>query len=399
MANISWPKALVEACLHAHHPGLYTLDQHEIVWGFLWDWGDYLSDVLPYLEEVVYQERDNDGRFTQDIFSILQRALIEGNQEVRVFALFLLGGLATPEARDLLISFLASAHRQERWASAIALGRLKEERVFAVLQTLLLEGFAASEIFTSVEEWHAAQEDGHLYRKTLEEQRRAQHSDTLWRVFERLESIDYEWYLRQRSECALVLGAWDNPAAVPFLREALQAAWGMEQDWPNYEGPDESGPGIWHFFQDHLVFALGQLGAWDALVSLHLPEAHLLIARVYLILGSLQVPNPRIFDGDPLLLPTLFRIFPQDGWLRAWKEADGWGDTPFVDPAQVKALLAQHFGLSPTEQEDALTRFSTVGPWYERTKEGSRHLYPLESSQRIHGGDFGDEIDVLFPFL
>lgn len=69
-----------------------------------------------------------------------QKAVLEGEEKDRVFALFLLGGVATPKARDLLFSFLASPHRKERWASAIALGRLKEERVFALLQKLLLEG-------------------------------------------------------------------------------------------------------------------------------------------------------------------------------------------------------------------------------------------------------------------
>ncbi len=366
---------------------------------FLCHWGNYPAAARPLWESIFAQERDEDAYLEPDIFPILQRVLREGDQENRLFALFLLGGLASSEARDLLLSFLASPQRKERWASAIALGRLKEERVFAVLHTLLLEGFATNEIFASVEQWHAAQEDGSLYRRALQEQGRAEHSENLWRLYERLESIGYEWYLRQRSECALMLGDWGNPAAVPPLKEALQAAWRMEQVWPDYQGPDESGPDIWHFFQDRLAFALGQLGAWDVLASLHLPEAHLLIARIYLILGSLQVRDPRVFYGDSA--STLFHDTSLNVRSRAWEkkgiQAHSFA-TLFVDPVRVKSLLAEHFGLSPAEQEDALTRFSTA--LYERTKEGSQHLYPLESSQRIYGGDFGDDLDVdPIPFV
>jgi HEAT repeat protein len=86
------------------------------------------------------------------------RSVTEEDEFERVFTLFLLGGLATPEARNVLLSFLDSSQRKERWASAISLGRLKEERVFPVLQALLLEGFAASTIFDTPEELQAAQE-------------------------------------------------------------------------------------------------------------------------------------------------------------------------------------------------------------------------------------------------
>jgi HEAT repeat protein len=174
--------------------------------------------------------------------AILQRAVTEGNEENRLSALFLLGGLATPKARVLLISFLDSPYRREGWASAISLGRLKDEWAFSVLQTVLLEGFAASEIAASVEELQAAQEACRLSRQAYQEQGQATFSEAYEDVIEQLRNIDYEWYLRQRSECALVLGAWGNPLAVPKLKEALQATRQMEQNWPDYEGPDESGP-------------------------------------------------------------------------------------------------------------------------------------------------------------
>jgi HEAT repeat protein len=75
------------------------------------------------------------------VFALLQRATIEGTEHDRAFALILLGALATPKALDIVRSFLASPSLKERWASVIALGRHKEERVFPLLQTLLLDGF------------------------------------------------------------------------------------------------------------------------------------------------------------------------------------------------------------------------------------------------------------------
>lgn len=351
MVNPFWPKALTEACLHAYHPALHSQTEDSIVMRFLWRWEDYPSPLPPPWEQFVDQERDYERRSAQDIFPILQRAVTEGDEEDRVFALFLLGGLATPTARDLLISFLESPCRKERWASTISLGRLKEERVFALLQALLLEGFAANEIFERIEEFQAAQQAGRLYRRTLEEQGQAQCSETFYRVNEHLRDIDYEWYMRQRSECALILGVWGNPAVVPKLREALEAVWRMEQDWPNYEGPDESGPAIWYFFQDRLVFTLGQFGVWDALAGLSFPETNLLVARIYLILGALQAKVPDVFWEKQ----KMFRYYLGYGLKR--EEMVREEANPLVESVPVKRLLAEHFGLSPAAQEEYLLHF------------------------------------------
>jgi hypothetical protein len=383
MANQFWPKALFEACGHTYHPGLHSRSEEEIVQRFLWQWEDYPSPLPPPWEQFVDRGRDYEKRTAQDIFTILQRTVTKGDEEDRVFALFLIGGLATPEARDLLNSFLTSEHRKERWASAIALGRLKDERVFALLQTFLLEGFFAREIFANGEELQVAQEACRLYRRTLKEQGQAELPHIYWRVSEQLESMDYEWFLRQRSECALILGAWGNPVVVPKLCEALQAVWKMEQDWPDYEGQDEEGPNIWFFFQDRLAFALGQCGAWEALSAFSFPENHLLIARIYLILGTLQVNDSSIFYG----LDRVFRYSPRRFRYRdVMKEVTVVKDMvvevdPLVESAPVKLLLAEHFALSAAQQEDYLLRCSQV--WYERARESG--FTPLPGQWRESG--------------
>lgn len=394
MAHPFWPKALSEACLHTSHPGLHTCTEESIVMYFLWRWGSYPVEVWPRWERVFHQGRDDD-HFEQNIFPLLQRAATEGEKEDRVFALFLLGGLATSEAKDLLFSFVTSGPRKERWASALALGRLKDERAFAFLQTMLLEGFF---VFAEKEELQKAQETCKLYRRTCQEQESYAHPNVCWDLLHFLQEIDYEWYLRQRSECALILGAWGNPVVVPKLCEALQAAWKMEQDWPDYLGPElGEGPTNWYFFQDNLVFALGQLGAWDALSPCPFPEKHLLVARIYLILGALQTNDSSI----PYNLHHVFRQYPTRSCnYDVMKNVIVWKDTtlevhPLVESAPIKQLLAEHFALSESEQEDYLLRCSQL--WYERATESG--FTPLPSQWKESGLRESPDVDLFDPFL
>jgi hypothetical protein len=108
MVSLFWPKELEQACFYAYHPGLHSQGPGYITSNFLWHWGVYPSDALPDWERVFIQGRDEYGRFIQGLFPTLQRALTEGQEDDKVFALFLLGTLATPEAVDFLISFLNS---------------------------------------------------------------------------------------------------------------------------------------------------------------------------------------------------------------------------------------------------------------------------------------------------
>lgn len=337
-------QSLLDICDYAYHPVLHYDTEAYIIRNFLWQWEAHPSTSLPFWERPCKQAPEYDHRPAQDIYEILEKAVLEGEEESRVFALFLLGGVATTKARDLLLSFLISPHRKERWASAIALGRLKEERVFLLLQELLLEGFAGSEIFAGPEELQAAEEACALYWRSLQERGQAECSETFGKVCEHLREIDYEWYLHQRAECALVLGAWGDTQVVPRLREALQAVWQMEQAWPHFFGPVECGPEIWYEFQDRLVYALGQLGVWDALEGLAFSESDLLVAQIYLVLGSLQGKTPDVFwhvDG-------VFHRFP---WF--WQREA----YPLVEAEQVQRLLAQRFGLSRVEQDLSVQQF------------------------------------------
>lgn len=375
MVNPSWLKALKEACYHAHDPALHYDSEEEIVFCMLWQWEDYPTPILPRWERHAYPMYKYKNYSVEDVFALLQRAIIEGNEHDRAFALILLGALATPKALDIVRSFLTSPSLKERWASAIALGRHKEEHVFPLLQTLLPDGFLVSSPSASEEETAKGQTGSQGSYPAIDDLSVA---------------IEYEWYMHQRWECALVLGAWGKPCIVPLLIEALQAAWKMEQAWPDYGGFTE-GPDIWRAFQDRLAFALGQLGAWHALLDLDLPEKHLLVATIYLALGALQVQDASIFysDGASRLFSgppyALDHPYLQKSWLakhpsveperikqmlaryNALVKEQWLAEHTFVEPARVKHLLAGHLGFSETEQEHYLQYFPQA--LHEREEE------------------------------
>ena len=152
MTNPSWLKALKEACYHAHDPALHYDSEEEIVFCMLWKWETYPTPIPPRWERSAGFMHKYDHYSVEEVFALLQRATREGDEHNRAFALILLGALATPKALDIVRSFLASPSLKERWASAIVLGRHKEERVFSLLQTLLLDGFLVSPPSASKEE-------------------------------------------------------------------------------------------------------------------------------------------------------------------------------------------------------------------------------------------------------
>lgn len=370
MASPSWLKALKEACYHAHHPELHYDSEEAIIFSMLWKWEDYPTPIAPRWERAANLIHKYDTSSVEDVFVLLQRATRDGNEHDRAFALILLGALATPKALDILHSFLASPSLKERWASAIALGRHKEERVFPLLQTLLLDGFLMSPPSAS--------------EQAVERQGETQ--DVYPPIGDLSVADEYEWYMHQRWECALVLGAWGNPCVVPLLIEALQNAWQMEQMWPDYMG-FQDGPEIWHASQDRLAFALGQLGAWYALLDLDLPEKRLLIATIYLALGALQVQNELIFYwdeasnlfsippavlGHPLFQESRLAKLPAEKQERikqmlASSKEQWLAAHPFVEPTRVKQLLSRHLGFSETEQDQYLRCFPEA--LSERDKE------------------------------
>lgn len=94
-----------------------------------------------------------------------------------------------------------------------------------------------------------------------------------------------------------------------------------------------------------------------------------------MVLGSLKINNARIFGRHNI--SNLFSVSQETLLVRSVMEKAGIEADPFVEPAQVKPLLAEYFGLSSTEQEAYLLQFPNA--WDERAKESHAVLHVPQS--------------------
>jgi HEAT repeat protein len=171
------------------------------------EWPDYiikafdavdLAGTEEDVEKAIESFASRWGGLDLDIF---KQVLEEGKGQDRLIALFALGYSQEPEARLLLLPFLTSPHRRERWACAVCIGQLREERAIPVLKEILLEeGF-----------------------------------ENLTGDDSSLDQADF-WYETQRGRAALLLAEWNDPQIVPLLRQAPQATWQRGQERANQTG-------------------------------------------------------------------------------------------------------------------------------------------------------------------
>lgn len=249
---------------------------------------------------------------------VLQTNDIEHQQD-RIFALFALGYLVETKAVDVIIPFLASSRRRERWASIISLGRLRCEAAFSPLQDLLLENLLNRQMTEDVDSF-----------------------------------IDTDWCDGHRSDIAFLLGDWGKTTAVPTLRVAFLLTIDkiIQQEENTWEIDT-----LWQSFQWSLAYALGQLGAWGALSIPQLPLAQWQMASLFLILGSLQSSNKDLLQYRERLTSGL--SYP------LVKRRDGKLATAFVHLDQITRVLQERFGFSPEEQMAYIQQIWQAHPAYE----------------------------------
>ena len=171
------------------------------------------------------------------------RALESGTPEEKAVALFALSYSNHPNAQAMLYTALESVEPMEQWASALCLGERKDERALPVLLSCLEELLPPR--------LHPLEREGGVY-----------HS---WRI-----------------RAAFLLGEWGRKDLVPTLREAFDTAWKLEQ------ADTIDRKHVWHDYQDELIYALGRLEAFGALVGFSLPVPRLQFWVVLLACGSLQ---------------------------------------------------------------------------------------------------------------
>ena|SRR5579859_4036181 len=136
-----------------------------------------------------------------------------------------------------------------------------------------------------------------------------------------------------RLKVVSLLGEWGRGELAPVLRHALEKGWQIEQV------EQIAHKQVWHAYQDGLVYALGQLGAFGAITGFSLPVSRLHLWIVMLACGSLQA---RTQYGDLL---TQLQI-----------------NTDLQKA--VAQVLEQRFGLSTEEQQGCLDQYADA--YFER---------------------------------
>ncbi|MGZ3673802.1 MAG: HEAT repeat domain-containing protein [Ktedonobacterales bacterium] len=241
-------------------------------------------------------------------------ALHEGNDQDRLFAINALGATRSAAARDELLPLLESKRTLERWASALRLGELREERTLPALYRMLTEVLPPDS-----EYWNS------------------------------------EYYRAWRPEIPFILGEWGKPESVPALRAGLQAALRVELALDPADEADRSDVYYWPVFvEDAIVYALGRLGGFGALAGidgadtpsnrypgvgdLGLPQTHLDQWRVHLVMGALH--GRYTLDGN---------------WTFA--------ETPGLQ-AEVTSMLERIFGVDAGSATPALQRYEAEMGFY-----------------------------------
>ncbi len=184
--------------------------------------------------------------------SAFERAFREGAGNEKIIAIFALGSLKPPGVQEMLVPLLQSAVRLERWASAIALGWLHDERALPVLHTIL-------------------------------------QYEALLPVMEPL-TDESMCYLSYRESIVSLLANWGNLSSIPILHAALKAAWGWELQLlanpPSYA--EFNLVPFWQTYQYTLAYALGQLGVFGALTDISFSDSRRRILMIYIALGYLR---------------------------------------------------------------------------------------------------------------
>jgi hypothetical protein len=286
-----------------------------------------------------------------------KRALRDGKGTDRLFAIFALSYLALSDVEELLVPFLHSSVRKARWASAIVLGESKRVQAFVPLQDALIEDMECHPPHTEKDlmriVYEAANEAVSRFGSRADWERVV--DPALLAAWNEQQAYlgEYRWHLIHRLRIAHLLGTWEDPRAIPVLRQALRMCWEVEQ-LPRFHGrPSGGSEETWHQLEDNLAYTLGQLEAWNALDGLDLPSLHFQLARMFLVFGSLHVNLRYLYDGNITRLITIGTI----------------------DPDLVIRILQERFGLTRYKCESSLQQFQQ---WYQ---ERARKFKQASSTQ------------------
>lgn len=227
------------------------------------------------------------------------RVLKEGQAEDRLLTIFVIGYEDSPRARSLLLPLLKSVHPLEKWAAALCLGQMKEERALPYLEHILTEFLPE------------IQYDPKGY----------------------IELSYEEW----RPMAVRILGEWGEPKLASMLVKGLKALWQQEQRPEEQLSQDirKLMRRKWKFCQKETAYALGRLGAFEMIKKLDIPEPRLSLLMIYGALGFLHVRT---------YYPDIYTNF-----------SGCWNDPALKE--QVATVLRQQFECSEEEQKRCIALY------------------------------------------
>ena len=263
------------------------------------EWPDFIQRGL----EMLYGEYQPDREVKEFIArwggfdkETLVRVLSEGQGEDRLLAICIIGESDLSQAPTLLLPFLQSVHPKERWLSALYLGRKKEKLAMPVLVTMLTEFLPSEESPTP--------------------------------------AIDLAWFDEYRGRAVSTLLLWNEAFLVPAFRHAFVMCVEAERHLPDHPVLKQIVLQNWYGYQDGLCYALGNRGAFGALLGIPLSPRRQRIAILKVVMGYKQIKAH-------LVASELIFGWEQVGELRT----------------SVKAVLGQRFGFSEEEQENYLNTY------------------------------------------
>lgn len=324
--------------------------------GFQRRWGALSADTLAMIARRAIPSRDSSMKLGSKIALEPQTS----DEVDTLFSLAALGVLRFPEMSSLLLPYLASQRAQERWLAAYGLATQHNNEVLPALEQILVEFVGPNQ---------PRRPDGSIISVFQD-----------WR----------RWLVR-------ILAKWKDPRIVPLLRAGLIATVLAEEiEVPEPSGPEQgfiwlgqryTGQEAWQAFHNErmfwvdgehdIVYALGQLGAFGALVGVptrpgiyywrpswvsdgeggyrlsgQVPESHAgdfrgNIWRVHACLGYLES-----------------RFSERLGTVYSFKDAPGSEADVEQLVAEMDRLLAGKFGLDEVARQQAMADYDQAGYTY-----------------------------------
>ncbi len=269
------------------------------------------------------------GSLDRETFRHVSR---DGHGDDKAIALFALGYVGTPQAAEEMVPFLQDPERMARWASALCLGNMKDERALHYLETMLLEGLTVEE-----------------YRSAYQHEDEQQASVTFW-----CDVVRYQ--------VPELLAPWKIPSLIPKMREALHRYVDIERALL-YRFD------FWHSYDDRLAFALGQRAAFGALTGIELFPASQKVAMVSMALGYQDITGATR-DFSQLMEEMIVNDALRQG---------------------VMSILEERFGLGEEERKDCVEHLYDY--YYARQRYGEEWQEETASGEEADEDFEGDEAE------